>query len=151
MLLWWIPIYSPYCFPNMHVNISLPKLQIFSWLWIVWHMPTTALWPGQTLELIVQLCSAQLPYLAAVLALDTLELTGTFPMEVRSRMMVVFHTTELGVFILGQCCSTATLRVPQQGSSAVTYLMPVEYYRASMLGYMTATLVSVGDGAHSIQ
>ena len=113
-------------------------------------MPTTALWPGQTLELVVQLCSAQLPTMAAV-HLETLTLSGTSPMEVKSRIMVIFHTTELGVLILGQCCSTATLRVPQQGSSAVTYLMPVEYYRASMLGYMTATLVSVGDGAHSIQ
>ena len=87
------------------------------------------------------LCSAQLPTHSAV-HLQTLKLSGTFPMEVKSRIMVVFHTTELGVLILGQCCSTATLRVPQQGSSAVTYLMPVQTYRACLWGYMTATLVS---------
>ena len=63
-------------------------------------------------------------------------------MEVKSRIMVVFHTTELVVLILGQGGSTATLRVPQQGSSSVTYLTAVEYYGECLWGYMTVALVS---------
>ena len=66
----------------------------------VWHMLTTALWPGQTLELVVQLCSALLPDLAAA-HLHSLQLSGTSPMEVKFQILV-HHTTELGVLILGQ-------------------------------------------------
>ena len=80
-----------------------------------------------------------------------MDLTGTFLMEVLFNVLGL-PTTELGLFIIifmvmvlmvvGQYVSTVTLRVPQQESSAVTYLMPVETYRASMWGYTLPSQVS---------
>ena len=74
----------------------------------------------------MQLCSAQLPNLAVV-TLDTLKLSGIFPMEVQSLINRQQNTTEqetaLAIeneLVLGQSCSTATLGVHHQGSSAVT-------------------------------
>ena len=60
-----------------------------------------------------------------------------------------FWTTVLGL-LLEQYISTATLRVLQQETSAVTYLVPMEQYRAHMWGYTLAPLVSEGDCAHSV-
>jgi len=74
----------------------------------------------------MQLCSALLPIPPAVLALKTLKLSGTFPMEQESQTMHPYHTKELEDVFLEQSFSAATLRVPQQDSSTVTYLMPVE-------------------------
>jgi len=68
---------------------------------------------------------------------------GSFPMEVKSKTMQTYHTTELEHEILEQCFFIATLRVPQQGSSAVTYLLPVLVtHRACMWGYILVLLVS---------
>ena len=111
--------------------------------------PTTALWPWQILGLALQLWPAQLSIHPAVVALETLILSGTFPMEVKSWTVPTYPTTRLEAthslekeLFLHQCCSTATLRVPQRESSTVTYLMPVVYYRASMWAYTLAPLVS---------
>ena len=73
-----------------------------------------------------------------------MDLIGTFLMEIRSNVLVL-HTTELGLFLLvvvDQYISTVTLGLPQRESSTVTYLMPVETYRASMWGYMLQAQVS---------
>jgi len=56
--------------------------------------------------------------------------------------MRAYRTTELEQEILEQYFSIATLRVTQQGSSAVTYMMSVMNYRASMWGYTLVPLVS---------
>jgi len=71
-------------------------------------------------------------------------------MEVKSQTIHTYHTEELEDGILVQLFSAATLRVPQQVYSAVTYLMTVVYYRASMWGYTQAPLVSEGHGTHSM-
>jgi len=55
--------------------------------------------------------------------------------------MGAYLTTELEHKILEHYSSIATLRVPQQGSSAVTYLLLV-VHRASMLGYTLIPQVS---------
>ena len=113
---------------------------------MVWSIPTTALWPLWRLELAVQLCSALLHYQGAVSLVTVVG--GSIPMEVKSLTMWTYHTTEREHNILEQYFSIA-LRVPQQGSSAVTYLVTIMYYRASMWGYTLAPLVSEGHGAHS--
>ena len=56
--------------------------------------PTIALWPCQILELLLQLWYAQLPIDPAVV-LQTLKLSGTFPMEVESQTIRTYHTKEL--------------------------------------------------------
>ena len=72
-------------------------------------------------------------------------------MEVRLTALTLYHTTEVGlmvkgfllvVHLVGQFSSTVTLRVPQQESSAVGYMMPVELFRASMWGYILPPQVS---------
>ena len=70
-------------------------------------------------------------------------------MEVESQILMVagfclesYHTTVLDL-LLEQYVSTATLRVPQQGNSAVTYLMPMEPYSQHTWGYLP--LVSVKE------
>ena len=51
-----------------------------------------------------------------------MDLIGTFLMEVRSDVLTLYHTTELGLNLLNleQYVSTVTLRVTQQESSTVT-------------------------------
>ena len=76
-----------------------------------------------------------------------MDLTGTFLMEVLSNVLRLYHTTELELFLLildlvEQYVSIVTLGLPQQESSAVTYLMPVETYRASLWGYILTPQVS---------
>ena len=63
-------------------------------------------------------------------------------MEVLSNVLGL-HTTEPGLFLLlvvGQYVSIVTLGLPQQESSTVTYVMPVETY--SMWEYMLPQQVS---------
>jgi len=103
----------------------------------------------------VQVWPAELPTDPAV-QLQIQKLSGTFPMEVQSQILLragsqqeSYHTTVLDL-LLEQYISTATLRVLQQETSAVTYLVPMELYRASMWGYTLAPLVSEGDCAHSV-
>ena len=103
-------------------------------------IPTTVLWPSRILELMVLLWSVQL-LTQAVVHLQILQLSGTFPMELRSKALA-WHSPELGLFLLEQYVSTVTLGLPQQESSAVTYLMAVETYRASMSGYILPLQVS---------
>ena len=83
-------------------------------------------------------CAAQLPAQAAVFPVMD---GGTFLMEVRLNVLVL-PTTELGLETLEQYIFTVTLGLPQQESSTVTYLMPIETYRASMWGYMLPPQVS---------
>ena len=71
-----------------------------------------------------------------------MDLGGTFLMEVGSNVLRLYHTTELGLFLMEQYVSTVTLGLPQQESSAVTYLMAVETYRVSMWGYILPPPVS---------
>ena len=88
------------------------------------------------------LSSVQLLAQAAVYPL--MDLTGTFLMEVLFNALVL-HTTELGLFpllVVEQYVSTVTPGLPQQESSTVTYLMPVETYRVSMWGYILQVQVS---------
>ena len=101
----------------------------------MWAIPTTVLWTSRMLELVVLLCSVQLPSQAAVHP-HTKRHSGTCPMELSSQMLVLNHTTELGLDLQEQYVSTVTPGLPQQESSAVTYLMTVETYRASMWGYI---------------
>ena len=86
----------------------------------------------------------QLPTTPAVF--PWMDLSGTFLMEVQSNVLRLYHTTEPGLIVtsplLGQYVSTVTLRLPLQESSAVTYLMPVETFRASMWGYIMPPQVS---------
>ena len=79
------------------------------------------------------------------------ELIGTFLMEVGSVILILYHTTEVGLMVKGfllvvhlveQFFSTVTLRVPQQESSAVRYEMPPELLRAFMWGYTMPLQVS---------
>jgi len=63
-------------------------------------------------------------------------------MEVKSQTIRAYHSKELEEPALEECFLTATLRVPQQESFIVTYLMPVMFYRASMWGYTLVPLVS---------
>ena len=79
------------------------------------------------------------------------ELIGTFLMEVGSVILILYHTTEVGLMVKGfllvvhlaeQYFSTVTLRVPQQESSAVRYVMPLELFRDSMWEYMMPPQVS---------
>ena len=105
-------------------------------------IPTTVLWTSRILELVVLLWSAQPPIQDAVH--PPMDLIGTFLMEVQSNILVL-HTTELGLImdmVVQQYVSIVTLGLPQQESSAVRYLMPVETYRASMWGYMLPPQVS---------
>jgi len=117
------------------------NFQVLVYPWMDSTSPTTALWPSQILELVLQLWCALLSIHPAVI-LQTQKLSGTFPMEVKSQTIQTYHTKELEQSILGEWFSTATLRVPQQEFSTVTYLLPVVAHRASMWGYMIATLVS---------
>ena len=72
-----------------------------------------------------------------------MDLSGTFLMEVQSNVLSLYHTTELGLFwVVELYFSTVTLGLPQQESSTVTYLMPVETFRASMWGYILPPQVS---------
>ena len=74
-----------------------------------------------------------------------MDLIGTFLMEAESNVWAL-HTTELGSFLMlvvEQYVSTVTLGLPQQESSTVTYLMPVETFRASMWGYILLPQVSL--------
>ena len=83
------------------------------------------------------LCSAHPPIQDAVYPL--MDLSGTFLMEVQSNVLVL-HTTELGLImdmlVVEQYVSTVILGLPQQESFTVTYLIPVESFRASMWGYI---------------
>ena len=111
-------------------------------------IPTTVLWPSRISELVVLLCSAQLPTTAAVILDHDQELIGTFLMKVRLSALILYHTTELGLMDicllnLEQYFSIVTLGQPQQESSAVTYLMPVEFFRASMWEYIQPPQVSL--------
>ena len=72
-------------------------------------------------------------------------------MEVRWTALILYHTTEVGLMVEGflfvvhlveQYFSTVILRVPQQESSAVRYVMSVERFRASMWGYILPPQVS---------
>ena len=88
------------------------------------------------------LCAVQLPGKPAVY--PVMDLSGTLLMEVLFNALVL-HTTEPGLLVLvvvQQYFSTVTLGLPQQESSAVTYLMPVETFRASMWGYILTQQVS---------
>ena len=107
------------------------NFQVLAYSWMVWISPTTALWTTQILELVLQLWTALLPIHTAVL-LQTLKLSGTFPMELKSHTIQPYHTEELEDRILEEWFSAATLRVPQQEFSTVTYLMPVISHRAYM-------------------
>ena len=90
----------------------------------------------------VKLCSALLHYQTAVSLVLKVQMGGSFPMEVKSQpIRESYHTTELEYKILEHYFSIATLRVPQQGSSAVTYLL-LMVQRASMWEYTLAPLVS---------
>ena len=93
------------------------------------------------------LCSAQLPLTEAAVFLDHhQELIGTFLMGVGWTASILYHTTEVGlmhiILLLEQFFSTVTLRVTQQESSAVRYLMSLEFFRASMWGYILIPQVS---------
>ena len=101
----------------------------------MWVIPTTVLWTSRILGLVVLLCSVQLPTHPAV-HLQTKRHSGTCPTELSFLVIILYHTTELGLDLQEQYCSTVTLRLPQQESSAVTYLMTVETYRVSMWGYI---------------
>ena len=109
-------------------------------------IPTTVLWPSRILELVVLLCAVQVPTYIAVFLDHHQELIGSFLMEVGSKIPILYHTTEIGLivkgFLLEQYFSTVTLRVPQQEFSAVRYLMPIEFFRASMWGYILPPQVS---------
>ena len=67
-------------------------------------------------------------------------------MEAGPITLELYHTTEVGLALtalfLEQHVSTVTLGLPQQESSTVTYLMPVELFRASMWGYIIPPQVS---------
>ena len=121
------------------------QFQLLGLLWMVWAISTTALWPSQRLVLVVQLCYALLHYYCAV---SLVKVGGSFPMEVKSRTIQAYHTSELEQqLLLEHYFSIATLKAPQQGSSAVTYLLLVIFiflviHRASMWGYTLAPLVS---------
>ena len=119
------------------------QFQLLGLLWMVWDIPTTALCTSQRLELVVQLCSALLHYKGAVSLVTVVG--GSFPMELKWWEMAAYHTTELEYEILEHYISIATLWLPQQGSSAVMYLLLVVHlviHRASMWGYTLAQLVS---------
>ena len=64
-------------------------------------------------------------------------------------MIILYHTTELGLDLQEQYVSTVTPGLPQQESSTVTYLMAVETYKASMWGYTLPPQVSPVD-SHNI-
>ena len=119
-------------------------LQVLGWLWIMCSIPTTVLWMSQILELVVLLWTAQL--YPAIFLDNHQELIGTFPMEVVSQILILYHTTELGLILhyllLEQFFSTVTLGQPQQESSTVTYLMLQEVFRASMWEYILPPQVS---------
>ena len=73
-------------------------------------------------------------------------------MEVKSQILLgdgvhqdSYHTIVLDL-LLEQYVSTATLRVSQQGSFAVTYLMPMEPYNQHMWRYIP--VVSEGGMMH---
>ena len=129
------------CLPLLHL-----WLQVLGSPWTVCTIPTTVLWPSRILELVVLLCSVQLPTDPAVFLYHHQELIGTFLMEVVSQILTLYHTTEPGLILrfllLEQYFSTVTLELPQQESSAVTYLMPLELFRASMWGYILPPQVS---------
>ena len=117
-------------------------LQVLRYPWTMCSTPTTVLWTSRILKLVVLLCSAQLPAQAAVCPL--MDLIGTFLMEVQSNVLVL-HTTELGLFLIvvvEQYVSIVTLGLPQQESSTVTYLMPMEYFGRCMWGYVLPPQVS---------
>ena len=133
---------SHICSRSWYNNYSLyvcHVLQVLGSPWTMWPIPTTVLWPSRILELVVLLWSVPLPTYPAV-HLQTKKRSGTFPMEVRSKTLVshhlAWHSPELGLNRQQQYVSTVTLGLPQQESSAVTYLMPVETCRASMWGYI---------------
>ena len=115
-------------------------------------IPTTVLWPSLILGLIVLLCFAQLPTDSAVILDHHQELIGTFLMELVWTALTLYHTTEVGLMVKGfllvlhllveQFFSTVTLRVPRQESSAVRYVMPMDFFRASMWGYILPPQVS---------
>ena len=111
-------------------------------------IPTTVLWPSRILELVVLLCTVQLPtYLHSVFLLQHQELIGTFLMEVGLKIPTPYHTTELRLMhitlLLEQYFSSVTLRVPQQESSTVRYVMPIKLFRASMWGNILPPQVSL--------
>ena len=109
-------------------------------------IPTTVLWPSRILELVVLLCSVQLPTYPAVILDQHQELIGTFLMKVGLKVLILYHTTEHGQvpssFLLEQYSSTVTLELPQQESFAVRYVMPMEILKASMWEYMVPSQVS---------
>ena len=90
--------------------------------------------------------TAQLPTYPAVFLSQHQELTGTFLTEVGLKLLIFYHTTEEGLMddglLLEEYISTVTLRVPQQESFAVRYLMPLDLSRASMWGYILPPQVS---------
>ena len=96
------------------------------------------------------LCSAQLPTTPAVFLDHHQELIGTFLMEVGSTALIFYHTKEVELMLFGllleQYFSTVTLRLPQQESSAVRYVMPEELFRVSMWGYILPPQVSPDYG-----
>lgn len=101
---------------------------------------TTASSTSRILELTVQPCYVQLPMdVAARQAF--LQLSGTFPMERKFQILLtgrMHHTIEqglAGILVLEQYVSIANLKAPQQESSTVTYMMPMEISRVSMWGY----------------
>ena len=93
------------------------------------------------------LCFVQQPSISAVFLDHHQELIGTFLMKVELNVLILYHTTELGlmeIYILDleQYFSIVTLGLTQQESSAVRYLMPMEIFRASMWGYILPPQVS---------
>ena len=108
----------------LSVYYFLTDFQVLAYPWMVWPSPTTALWPWLILGLVLQLWSALLPIHPAVV-LQTLKLCGTFPMEVQSQTILPYLTIEREEGILEEWFLSATLRVPQQEFSIVTYLIPV--------------------------
>ena len=113
---------------------------------MVCSIPATVLWPSRILELIVLLCTAQLPTYPAVFLDHHQELIGTFLMEVRLNVLVPYHTIEVGLMHsclpMEQYFFIVTLGLPQQESSTVRYVMPLEFFRASMWGYILPLQVS---------
>ena len=67
-------------------------------------------------------------------------------METGPLTLELYHTTEVGLaltaLLLEQHVSTVTLGLPQRESSTVTYLMLLEFFRASMWGYIIPPQVS---------
>ena len=97
------------------------------------------------------LCAAQVPTTPAVFLDHHQELTGTFLMEAELNVLILYHTTEIGLIeicplILEQYFSTVTLGAPQRESSAVRYVMPMEIFRVSMWVYILPPQVSPDYG-----